>query len=111
MPTVGVDTKITLSTKEARTVLTGFHKAIASNSATTKTLVLGPGLSGSLDLSQSDFVVIIGKADSLIVTLTNIGGETQTIENSGFVMIHASNLDSVVIQNTDSEEQQLTLIF
>jgi len=110
LPTVSVDTKISLSTQDARTVLTGFEKAIAAESVTTKTLVLAGGASGTLNLALSDFLIITGLLDVLTVTLSTSTG-SQVFENVGFLMVHTSNLSAVTILNTSSDEQSINLIF
>lgn len=111
MPTVVIDSKISLATREARSVLTGFHKAIVTGSTTVKTLNLLGNMTGSLDLKQSEYLIVLGPSNILNITLKNTNNESINLEDMGFLMIHASNLEFITIQNTSNEEQSITLIF
>lgn len=111
MPTIGVSSEISLSTKEARTTLHSFYKAISADSSTIKTLNLQPNASGSLSLTNSDFVLVIGLEDTLTITVINNNASSFIIENSGFLMLNASNLYSIEILNNNTEEQEISLVF
>lgn len=94
-----------------RTKVTSFNKAISTGSVTTKVLVLQPSASGSLTLSNSSFIIVIGHSNVLNITLINKSGESQIFEEVGFLMLHASNLDSILIQNTSIEEHEIEIVF
>ena len=111
MSTVGVSSEISLSTKNARTSIHKFYKAISTDSSTLKTLNLEASASGALSLANSVFIIIVGLEDSLTITLTDNNNGTLTIENSGFVMMNASNLYSVEILNNHDTMQEISLIF
>ena len=111
MTTIGINTSISLSTEDVRTQLESFYKSLSVSSSTIKTLTLASGGSGSLSLTQSSFLIIIGVKDSLTISLANIIGDTIEIEDAGFLMLNASNLNSVTITNGYTEEQQISLFF
>ena len=111
MPVIGINTTISLATKEARTILTKFDKSLSTGSTTNKEIVLASNTSGTLSLSQSDYLIIIGPSDILKVRLSNLEGEVQTLENVGFLMVSASNLNQVTIENTSNEEKTISIMF
>lgn len=111
MPTVGVQSKITLATKEARTQIHDFYKAIVAKSSTVKTIVIQANHSGTLPLTDSDFLIIAGFDDVLEITLANTNGESMIFTNCGFLMVNSSNLSSVSILNNSEQNQEVTLVF
>ena len=110
MPTLGIKSQIFLSNENARTKIHEFYKGLEVGSYTLKTLTLANGVSGTLNLSQSEMLMIVGIDESLTVSLTTDEAETIEMLAVGMLMLNASNLSSVTITNTSSS-QDIILMF
>jgi len=113
MKTIGITTKLTLATKDQRVDLKSFYKAIESSSYKNLTMELNAGASGTLDLTLSDYVIVVGLESNMQLTVTNSEATPQSIMFSdvGFLSLNASNLASLVVLNSSSETRNIEIYY
>ncbi len=106
MSTIGVNVKVTSSTDNTRASLSEFYKAFSSDTVTQKIpLKIESAETEEIDLSNSDFLIIVGddyalENEVLEVDLEDSLSNTFTINNVSFMFFNSTNLSKVSIKNT-----------
>ncbi len=103
MPTLGIEAKLTLSTKQARTNVYDLYRGIETDGIRQAQHALLPSNSITLDLTGSSVLIVTTIEDYLTVDITDVSANTFTFTNMGFLILNAINLAEIVITNMHSE--------
>lgn len=108
MPTFGISTRLTIATDLSRSDLKSFYKSFSADSIKMDTPVtIGASSNKDFDLSTSSFVIVIADVfgldnEILKITFTDTLHNTFLFENVGFLMLNASNLINMNIENSST---------
>jgi len=117
MPTFGVKTDITMSTKTSRINYNSFYKSFEQNNIKMEspvTIVFTE--SETFDLSNSSFVIVVAddyglENEVLNITFTDSDANEFTLENVGFLSLNFSNLVSMSILNSSDTNVSINIVY
>ena len=81
MPTLAINSILTYSTSKARTQVNSFDRSLSVQGMTSKQLILGSGMSGSISLTSSSYLIVLCNEDCLTIALSNTSNQVISFFN------------------------------
>jgi hypothetical protein len=117
MSVVSIDAKISLSTKEARTNIFNFYKALNTAGVTYKTYDLDPSATLELPLAdgESRVCVLVCEDEGINVQVYTMDGSVEQgplpVTDVMLLILSGLNLSRVIITNTSSEVRMVNAVY